>query len=63
MVYAVTRGTERFGGLGPKAALAKARELIAEDVGDVYLFDSFGDPMGLVELEHAVESVRYPDNA
>ena len=61
MGYMVKRGGEVFDGLSPKQALAKVRELVAEDKGDVFLFDSFGDPMGLVELERAIESVRFGD--
>lgn len=63
MAYAVERGADKFDGLGPKAALAKAKDLIAEQSGDVYIYDSFGDPMGLHELELAVQGVRFGDDA
>lgn len=60
MGYEVRSGDQAFLDLGPKAALAKARELIASGA-DPYVYDSFGDPMGLVELERAVHSVRFDD--
>ena len=58
----VKRGDEVFDNLSLKEALTKAQELVADGRGDVFLFDSFGDPMGLVELERAVESARFGDN-
>jgi hypothetical protein len=54
MRYSVERGSDRIDELTPEAALAKARELIRQNLGDVYLYDGFGDPMGLCELEQVV---------
>lgn len=62
MAYDVKLGDKEFLNLGPKEALAKVRELAAAGA-DPFLYDSFGDPMGLVELERAVESVRFGDDA
>lgn len=56
MRYDVRCGDENFEGLTPESALIKAHELIARDIGDVYLYDEFGDPMGLRELEQIVDS-------
>jgi len=58
MGYEVRSGDQVFSDLGPKAALTKARKLIASGA-DPYIYDSFGDPMGLVELERAARSVRF----
>ncbi|MEA3066418.1 MAG: hypothetical protein QOJ27_2879 [Sphingomonadales bacterium] len=55
MGYNVRRGDDWFEDLGSQRALAKVRELIAAGA-DPYLFGSFGDPMGLVELERAEAS-------
>ena len=60
--YDVKCGGQHFVNLGPKEALANARELVASGK-DPYLYDSFGDPMGFVELERTVESVSFPDDA
>ena len=53
MSYVVRRGEDLFYDLSPTDAANKVRELVAEDRGEVFLFDAFGDPMGLVELETA----------
>jgi hypothetical protein len=58
MAFEVRSGDEVFGDLGPEAALAKAREIIASGA-DPYIYDQFGDPMGLVELERAVQDAGF----
>jgi len=53
MVYEVKDGDQAFPGLSANEALARLRELIAQG-HDPYLYDRFGDPMGLSELEAVV---------
>jgi hypothetical protein len=53
MAYEVQDGDQWFRDLTAGEALAKLRELIA-DGADPYLYDEYGDPMGLVELEQVV---------
>lgn len=56
MRYEIRFGETSFANLTPEAALIKMRELIAEEVEDIYLYDDFGDPMGLSQLEQIVAS-------
>jgi len=55
MTYEVRTGGEVFRDLGLQEALAKVRELMAAGI-DPELYDSFGDPMGLIELEQMAAS-------
>ena len=52
--YSVRLGDQWFDNLSPDEAVARLRELGASGA-DAYLFDRFGDPMGLVELEEAID--------
>jgi hypothetical protein len=55
MKYEIQDGDQRFPALTANEALAKLRELISAG-RDPYLYDRFGDPMGLVELEEIVSN-------
>ena len=50
MSFVVIRGDDLFADLPPQEAADKVRELVAEDKGEVFLQDAFGDPWGLEEL-------------
>ena len=50
MSFVVIRGDDLFLDLPPQQAADKVRELLAEDKGEVFLQDAFGDPWGLEEL-------------
>lgn len=53
MAYDIQSGDQWFRDLTAQEALTRLRELIGAGK-DPYLYDEYGDPMGLVELEQDV---------
>ena len=52
MTFDVHDGAERFVALSAADALAKVRAAV-EAGRDPYVYDRFGDPMGMIDLEEA----------